>query len=272
MAKINFYIFGLIFLTNINAVLADDNVQPKISEFTYEVNNKPSKPLNPENVPDFAPIKRLNPVNPASVNNPTATNDSADTPLKADAATSSLPVATRLKLILETSVNARKSNPGDIFEAHVKEDLYLGRYLILPRGSLVRGRVVEVTKPRLLSRAARIGLKLEQIDTPTGEIIPMDATLEFRKGLTNSQGQFDPGTNFGTVVGSNLKTVTGGNSTGGAKGALIAANIATLGAPAVATLVGSSAYALFRSGDNVTLNPGQEIEITLTNALDLQIN
>ncbi len=243
-----------------------NNVNLKDSSLNIETNNTPSIPLNPDNVPDFAPMKRVNP------NNATNQASSADTPLKADAASSSLPVSTRLKLILETIVNARKSNPGDIFEAHVKDDLYLGRYLILPRGSLVRGRIVDVTKPKLLSRAARIGLKLEQIDTPTGEIIPLDATLEFRKGLTNSQGQFDPGTNFGTVVGSNLKSVTGGNSTGAAKNALIAANIATLGAPAVATLIGSSAYALFRSGDNVTLNPGQEIEITLTNALSLQVN
>src|ERR1700721_339165 len=78
--------------------------------------------------------------------------------------------------------------------------VWAGVLLIAPRGTLVRGRVAEVARPRLLSRAARIGLKLEQIVTPTGEVIPLDAALEFKKGTTNVKGQLDPGTNFGTQV------------------------------------------------------------------------
>ncbi len=57
-----------------------------------------------------------------------------------------------------------------------------------------------------------------------------------------------------------------------AKGALVAANVATLGVPTIATAIGGSAIALFRSGDNVNLGPGQEIEIVLTDNLGLQIN
>jgi hypothetical protein len=129
-----------------------------------------------------------------------------------------------------------------------------------------------VTRPRLLSRAAKIGLKLEQICTPVGEVIPLDAALEFKKGTTNTKGQLDPGTNFGTYVKKDVRSVTGLNSKGTARNALMAANIATLGAPAAATLIGSSAVAIFRSGDNVSLTPGQELEIELTNDLGVQIN
>jgi hypothetical protein len=127
-------------------------------------------------------------------------------------------------------------------------------------------------KPRLLSRAGKIGLKLDQIVTPTGEVIPLDASLEFQKGTTNKAGQLDPGTNFGTRVESSIKTVAGANQTGAARGAIVAANVATLGAPIVATAIGSSAIAIFRSGDNISLNPGQELEIQLTNDLGVQIN
>jgi hypothetical protein len=62
------------------------------------------------------------------------------------------------------------------------------------------------------------------------------------------------------------------SSSGAARGALIAANVATLGAPAIATAIGGSAVAIFRSGDNVSLMPGQELEVQLTNDLGLQIN
>ncbi len=61
-------------------------------------------------------------------------------------------------------------------------NLSLGSSLLLPRGSLIRGRIASVNKPRIISRAAKIGLKLDQIVTPTGEVIPLDAALEFEKG------------------------------------------------------------------------------------------
>ena len=179
---------------------------------------------------------------------------------------------TRLRLVLETAVDAKSSQPGDIFEAHVKDDLFLGSALILAKGSLVRGRVCDVLKPRLLSRAAKIGLKLEQIVTPVGEVIPLDAGLEFHKGVTNAKGQLDPGTSLSTRVGQDVKSVTGMNSKGATKGILVTANVATLGAPAIATALGSGAIGLFRSGDNVNLAPGNELEVLLTNDLGLQLN
>lgn len=241
--------------------------------------------MDPKNVPDFATVGAPAAAQAGSSGRINAqdgsqygaqigsqTGATSGTALRADAASTTLPVQTRLRLILETAVDAKNSQPGDIFEAHVKDDLFVGTVLLLPKSSLVRGRVAEVTKPRLLSRAAKIGLKLEQIVTPAGEVIPLDAALEFQKGVTNKTGQLDPGTSFGTRVENNLKSVTGMNSTGTARGALIAANVATLGAPAIATAIGGSAIAIFRTGDNVSLTPGQEIEVQLTNDLGVQIN
>lgn len=224
----------------------------------------PMHAIEPKNIPDFA--------DDASATQVLNGNNSSRTALQSSLESTTLPVQTKLKLVVEQTIDARQSKPGDIFEGHCKEDLFVGRSLLLPRGSLVRGRVVEVSKPRLISRAGKIGLRLEQIVTPTGEVIPLDAALEFQKGVTNTKGELDPGTNFGTRVGGGVKAVTGMNSQGATRGALVAANIATLGAPAVATLIGGSAIALFRSGDDISLTPGQEIEIMLTNELGVQLN
>jgi len=232
---------------------------------------EPAQLLEPKNVPDFPqnspPSRTYNAPPEASTQ-----GNSLSTAFREEAASTTIPVQTRLKLVLETGIDAKTSKPGDIFESHVKDDLFIGSSLLLPRGSLVRGRIAEVNRPRIISRAARIGLKLDQIVTPTGEVIPLDAGLEFRKGVTNQKGQLDPGTSFGTRVESSVRTVSGMNSTGAAKGALVTANIATLGVPTIATAIGSSAIALFKSGDNVNLGPGQEIEVLLTNDLGLQLN
>ncbi len=230
----------------------------------FDLSRNSTATMEPKNVPDFATITVPTQSQPST--------GGVGTALQADVSSTTIPVDTRMRLILESPVDAKMSQPGDIFEAHVKDDLFLGTSLLLAKGSLVRGRICEVSKPKLLSRAAKIGLKLEQIVTPVGEVIPLDAGLEFKKGMTNKSGQLDPGTNIKTRVASSVNAVTGGTSRGTARGALIAANVATLGAPAVATAIGSGAVAIFRSGDNVNLTPGQELEIELTNSLGLQLN
>lgn len=232
-----------------------DSYQPRMIQ--QNTDSPTIRPVDLKNLPDFARDKDTSP---------------QGTALRAGVQSATLPQETRMKLVVEYPVSATTSQPGDVFEGHVKDDLFFGRTLVLPRGSLVRGRITEVSKPRLLSRAGKIGLKLDQIVTPTGEVIPLDATLEFQKGTTNKAGQLDPGTNFGTRVESSVRTVAGMNEKGATRGALVAANIATLGAPIVATAIGSSAIALFRSGDNISLSPGQELEILLTNELGLQVN
>lgn len=263
-----FILLAMSFLVNspgvANSAYAHDSRLPRSASgpSPYVV---PPKPMEPKNVPDYSSL-------PVDAAVPAQRSSSSGTVLRSDLQSTTVPVETRLKLIVEYAIDAKTSVPGDIFEAHVKDDIFYGRALILPRGSLVRGRVVEITKPRLISRAAKIGLKLDQITTPTGDVIPLDAALEFQKGKTNKAGQLDPGTNFGTRVGGSVRAVAGfDDKKGTANGALVAANVATLGAPIVATAIGSSAIALFKSGDNVSIRPGEELEILLTNDLGLQI-
>ncbi|MDZ4834494.1 MAG: hypothetical protein SGJ27_12015 [Candidatus Melainabacteria bacterium] len=245
-----------------------DSRQPRYVPASSAEGLKPAGTMAPKNIPDFADRTK----SAAPIDAEYGGGGGTGTALKADLASTTIPVETRLKLVLESAVDAKASQPGDLFEAHVKDDLYIGMTLLLPRGSFVRGRVAQVVKPRMLSRAAKIGLRLEQIVTPSGEVIPLDASIEFKKGLSNKKGQLDPGTSFGTRVEGNVKSVAGINKDGTSNGALVAANIATLGAPVIATAIGTSAIALFSQGDNVSLGPGQEIEVLLTNDLGLQIN
>lgn len=227
--------------------------------------------MEPKNLPDWGAGSQIRTEGTTSRFG-TGSRSGLGTALKGEVGAISVPVATKLTLVLECPVDAKTSKPGEIFEAHVRDDLFVGSSLLLPKGSLVRGRVVEVTRPRLISRAGKIGLKLEQIVTPVGEVIPLDAALEFRKGVTNQRGELDPGTSLGSRVHESVRSVTGMKSKGATRTALAAANIATLGAPAVATVIGSSVVGLFRSGDNISLTPGQELEVLLTNDLGVQVN
>ena len=214
--------------------------QPRLAPAMRVNSLQPGSLLEPKNVPDFPKVQ-----SDTTTGLQAGATSLTGSALRAEAASTTLPLETRLKLVLETAVDSSTSKPGDIFEAHVKDDLFLGANLVLPRGSLIRGRIWNVAKPKLISRAAHIGLKLDEIVPPVGEVIPLDAALEFRKGVSNKKGQLDPGTSFSTRVDKSIKAVTGQTSTGATKNVLVAANVATLGAPAIATAIGSSAIALF---------------------------
>src|SRR6185437_16044742 len=146
-----------IILSGVVPAFADsyrDSRAPRIAPDLTAPYSVPFRRMEPKNVPDFAQVRDAQDAGDAQGSTGGA---SAGTVLRSDLQSATLPMQTRFKLVVEYPVDAKTSQPGDIFEAHVKDDLFLGRSLILPRGSLVRGRVAEITKPRLISRAAKIG-------------------------------------------------------------------------------------------------------------------
>ncbi len=179
-----------------------------------------------------------------------------------------IPINTRLRLIVDNFVDAKESMLGDYFRAHILEDFYIPSeppQLIIPKGSWVRGRVSFLKKPGLFSMAGKIGLHLDQIATPLGDITPLDAELDLQQGIVNQQGFLDPMTNFGTKAIEPTQMLLESQV-----GKVITA--VTLGSPLIGTLIGGSLVALFSHGDNISLYKGQELQILLKKELQLTIN
>lgn len=180
----------------------------------------------------------------------------------------SIPLDTRLRLAVDSSLDAKLSKLGDYFKGHILEDFYLPTeppQLIVPRGSWVRGHVSFIKKPNVISRAGKIGLHLDQLVTPTGEVIPLDAELDIQQGIVNAQGLLDPMTNFGSKAIQPTQKLLDSN-------AGKAISVATLGTPVLGTLVAGSLTALFSYGDNITLTRGQELQIVLKKDIQLTVN
>jgi|LakMenEpi03Aug12_release.lakeMendotaPanAssembly.Ray.scaffolds.fasta_scaffold31041_8 hypothetical protein len=171
---------------------------------------------------------------------------------------SSLLEGTILELIVEKGVEASSSRNGDTFVSRVSKTVYdeSGKSLLIPKGSWVTGRVVNVQSPGRLSKAGKLSLDLESLTTLTGESIPLNATLFFERGRINEEGILDPQTSFRTKALEPTKKLLGSN------GGQIAA-IATLGIPVAATLIGGSAFAAVSKGDNIGLLPTQSFKIQL---------
>ena len=187
---------------------------------------------------------------------------------KLSAKSTTIPVNTRLRLVVDNYIDATVSMLGDYFKAHVLEDFYVPTdppQLVIPKGSWVRGRISFLKKPSIFSMAGKIGLHLDQLVSPFGEVTLLEAELDIQQGIVNAQGLLDPMTNFGTKAlepTQDLLDTTKGKI----------ASVVTLGTPVVGTLVTGSLIALFSQGDNISLIKGQELQIVLKKDIQLNLN
>ncbi|MBI3591660.1 MAG: hypothetical protein HY094_09835 [Candidatus Melainabacteria bacterium] len=213
-----------------------------------------------ENIPSSIDIKKL-PNFPNSLNKKSPVH-------KVSASASTIPVDTRLRLSVDTFIDAKTSMVGDYFKAHVLEDFYIPTdppQLIVSKGSWVRGRISYLKRPNIFSMAGKIGLHLYQLVTPLSEVATLDAELDVQKGVVNNEGLLDPMTNFGTKAIEPTQMLLDSS-----QGRII--SVATLGTPVIGTLIAGTLTALFSQGDNITLNRGQELQIVLQKDLQLTVD
>ncbi len=198
---------------------------------------------------------------------PSGMSEFAAAPFKLKTSIGQVPIKTRLRMEVESPLSASSASIGDNFKARVLDDFFISsksglKKLIVPKDSWIRGKVSTLKKPRFLSRAGKLGIKLDSLMTPQGDYVPLDADLSFQLGVVNKDGLLDPQTGFGDKAmapTNNLLDSTAGK----------AVSIATAGVPVVGTLLAGSVIALFSRGDGASVYKGQELQIVITQNTDL---
>lgn len=205
-------------------------------------------------------------------------------PFRADAKTKRIAAGTKLKLQLIDPVNTVAGNEGDSFSAMLLDDQTSGTNIILPAGSIIRGSISKIKPVRRLSRGAIIYLDFDHVVTPNGRQLPLTMALYNRADLTNDGGIYGSkgygdalkkawtksveitknATQFGIDTGEDAFTgavyiTTPICAVGGAFGGGI-------------YLIGDSVVDLFKKGNDVILNQGTVLDVTLTNPIDVPVN
>jgi hypothetical protein len=94
-------------------------------------------------------------------------------------------------VVFQTGHDARTSAPGDIFLAQLGSDFKgAGETIILPKGTVLRGRLETVQRPGLFSRGGAMALAFDHIMLPSGELLP----LTLRLSANNQQVRLAPTT------------------------------------------------------------------------------
>ncbi len=225
--------------------------------------------------------------NTLQANDP-ASRPSATSALQIQSATQKVPAGTFLTIAFNTAMDSRVTNTGDPFNASIAADFGVtgpngAQRIILPAGTIVRGRVNEVKRPGLFSRGGAIFLAFDHVVLPSGEQLPLTLNLSTENTTVNKQGALymDPGIGakvekgyedgkkaFGDITDSGYKS---GKQIAGGFGTLLTVPAAVIGGALVGTGIttGKAAVAVVGKGDTAAIKPGDSVTIDFGGSFNL---
>jgi len=193
-----------------------------------------------------------------------------------------LAAGTTAKIILLGGVSAGKSRVGDSFQARVVEPVRLNSRVLLPEGTLLEGKVVRSTPPRMLSRAGSLLLTFTDLTLPGATGIPASASVTAVELDQRSHTVIDPeGKLRGDRPGRAWMLLNVGVTAGIAKvaddgtqllvEALIetATDASTAGSARIAGICASGLFMLTRHGRDVALPRFTEMNIVFDRPVSL---
>jgi hypothetical protein len=193
-----------------------------------------------------------------------------------------LAAGTPAKIILLGGVSASKSRPGDSFQARLVEPVWLDSHVALPEGTLIAGKVVKSTPPRILSRSGSLLLRFTDLTLPGGIEVPAAASVAAAELDQRSHTKLDPeGKLHGDRPGKAWMLLNAGITAGIAKEAddatqllveaLIstATDASTAGTAKIVGLCASGVFMLTRHGRDVVLPRFTEMDITFDRPVSL---
>lgn len=225
---------------------------------------------------------------PATQSAQPAMSPSSTTALKIQTGSQKVPAGTMLTIGFNTALDSKLSNVGDIFNAYLTQDFtvrgeHATRKVVLPAGTMVRGRISEVKRPSLFSRGGSIFLEFDHVVVPSGELMPITLNLSSEHTMVNQSGAIytDPGigkkVEKGVAAGKQtFENITesgfeAGRQIAGGLGSLITVPAAVIGGAVAggAVTTGKAAIAVVGRGDSAVIKPGDTVTIDFGGSFNL---
>jgi len=195
---------------------------PARAQTTRKQQTSPQSEAKPETLPqsEIVPV-------PAAQAVPAAESPTRR-PVVAEPVFVTLPTGTQLDIRLVEPLDTGINNTGDIFQATLDSDLEAGGRILVPRGSIIKGKLVLVEQSGRVQGRAKMSLTL--IELGLGEVTyPITTnTLSFEAEATTKKDALKVGAGAG--IGALIGAIAGGG-----KGAAIGAAVG--GGAGTATVV-----------------------------------
>jgi hypothetical protein len=201
-----------------------------------------------------------------------------------DSAERTLAAGTKAKVVLLDGVSASRSRPGDSFQARLVEPVWLNSKVVLPEGTILEGKVVSRTPPRMLSRAGSLMLTFTDLTLPGEKSVPVAASLTSAELDARSHTKIDAeGRLRGDRPGAAWMAINLGVTAGIAKEAddtiqLIieavvdsATDASTAGTGRIVAMCASGLFLLTRHGRDVDLPRFTEVNVVFDRPVSLAV-
>jgi hypothetical protein len=185
------------------------------------------------------------------------------------------------RLRLQSEINSKLSEEGDIITATVAEPVYVDGRLVLARGVEFHGRVVRVAPAKHGQRSAHISIVFENIVTQSGEapiaalVTAIDDWGRDEKLKADQHGTLKGGHNGEQTVQNTTRgaqiAFAGSGAALGLGGAGGAGARPLLGVAGAGLAVGMLAGLLFTKGRDIRVAPGATLRITFAKPVSLPV-
>ena len=180
---------------------------------------------------------------------------------------------TKAKLILQSRLSSKLSEPGDPISAVLDEPIYVNGQLVLPRGTEFVGRVTQVTPAKRGQKQGSIALAFERIvlswgDEPVSVVVTaVDDWDKNEKLNADSEGKVKGG-HRGDATARNVER---GGAIGGAGAGVVILSGGNYGAGAASLGGGLLAGLLLTKGGEVVVNPGAVFRVKFVKPVTLPV-
>jgi len=188
-----------------------------------------------------------------------------------------LPQGTVIPIVLADYLNTRNSQVGDVFYADTVYPIWIQQKLVIPKGSNIRGSVMEVTRPGRIKGKGRLTIRFDDVLLPNGVRHTLNAALRGTHGpgeetidrrSESIEGSGSAGEDVGTIVGT------------AASGTLLGTVIGIgPGRPGAGSAIGAGvgvaagvAQVLFSRGPDLVINPGTRFDLELRQPMEFAFN
>ncbi len=199
----------------------------------------------------------------------------AAAPAQAPAAnTITVPAGTRVLLALRSGVNTRSAQPGDGVYLASTFPVTVGTRVAIPAGVYVQGVIDRVQRAGRVKGRASVSMHFTTMIFGNGTVLEIPGTLNNLPGATdakvkNAEGDVEQAGSRGKDAGTVARGAETGAGVGAIGGAIGGSPLAGAGYGAIAGGLTGLAYTLLTRGNDVNLQPGETVEMTLQRPLVL---
>jgi len=175
----------------------------------------------------------------------------------------------KLKMTVSKVIDSSYHRKGDEFFAEVTDDFASQSGIVIPSGTIAHGIVTESGDKKRLGRDAFITIKFDYLITPDTRKIPIEAVMTTKRSTAARTAKIVLEDTAYTAAGGVIGGIMALKFFG--MGAAVASNGYTLaGGAGLGASVGLIA-SLVRKGNDVLIQPGDEIKVSVNESLELPV-